>query len=114
MPRIVLAASTHSGQLQAVAQGIGQRNNCVRLAMKSAVADHTRRAIIQIEYRRKGIIDTTCPKLRRQHVTYLPCRLAATGRILIPQTTQGSHCWQTGKTLAEALHPAPFVVDGNQ
>jgi hypothetical protein len=31
-----------------------------------------------------------------------------------PSAAQGSHWRQAGETVAEALHPAPFVIDGNQ
>ena len=110
----MLAAGAHAGLLQAFAQRAGQGDDHRRVAVKGAVADDPRRTVVEVEHRREGVIDTAGAQLGRQHETDGAGGGQCGLRIAVVQLAERTHRRQPGETVAKALHPAPFVIDGDE
>jgi hypothetical protein len=110
----MLADVGHAGAAQAGNQGAGERRHRGRIAMEGAVADDFAGAVVEIEHRREAEIDAASAQLGGQHIARGRCRVQGARGIAVPQRADRAHRRQHGKSMAEALHAATFVVDGDQ
>ncbi len=69
--------------------------------------------MVDIEHRGKTQVHPVRPQLDRQDETRFDGQLPGVLRVGIPGATQLPHRWYCRETFAEALHPAPFMVDRN-
>ena len=110
----VLAAVAHPPCPQAGREGTGEGRDDLGITMEGTITDDARRTVIEIEHRREGVINTVCTQFGSQDKPHLLRRQLRGFRIFIPAFSQGGHARQPGKTFAETLHPATFVIDGDQ
>ena len=125
MPRKMFAAIGHARLQQAMHEVLGQHRHDLGVAVKSAVANHTALAVVQVEHGGEAHVNTTSAQLSTQHKAASGGRMARLqgggggGRLarhgLHPHLAQSAHGRQMGETIgAKTLHPAPFVIDANQ
>jgi len=85
-----------------------------RVTVETAITDHSRRAIIEIQHRRKTEIHV--------HVTefggHEPAGTSGHGQrlvgITVIQTTDGAHGWEAGQPRLETLYAPALLVHSNQ
>ena len=114
MTREMLAAGSHSGLPHACNQCTSQRNDGLWVGMEGAVTNDATASPVEIKYRGEGEIDATASQFSGQHVTNASGGLQRCCCITIPPFTKTTHRRQTCEAFATTLHPAPFVVGGNQ
>ena len=82
--------------------------------MEGAIADDFAGAVVEGEHRREAEVDAAGAQLGGQHVAGCRRRFQGAGGIRVPQRAQRAHRRQHGEAVAEALHAAAVVVDGDQ
>ena len=114
MPWKMLADATHAAARKAVNQRAGQLDRDFRPAMKSAVANHTALAIIEIEHRCIRQIDAVANQFCRQHLASLPRHLARSFRVVLPHAAECAHAGHGSEAFSKPLYAAAFVVNGDE
>ena len=82
--------------------------------MQRAVANDGTATMIDVQHRCKRHVDAVCAQLRAHQVAQRCGDPACEQNVAIPQVAKPSHRRQPGKTVAKALHPTAFVINGNQ
>ena len=113
MPREMLADRVHAALPETLDQRARQIRNGLGVGMQRAVADHAAVAVIDIEHRRKAQIDAMRPQFRGQHKADFMRQMPRMLRIGIPRTAEFAHGGNRGEAIAETLHAAAFMIDGD-
>ncbi len=92
----------------------GEFDHYQRITVEGAFANGRTAIPVEVEDWGKGQIDAAGTQLDGKNVAHSRCRLAGGAPILIPQRAEATHRRQAGESLTAALHPTPFVVDGDQ
>ena len=110
----VLADAGHPSGVQPVEESRGEMRDGIGVAMEGPVADHGAGAVVEIEHRREAEVDAMGAQLAGQHEAQ-PRRLArGAGHVALPELAQRAHRRYRGEAVAEALHAAALVIDGDE
>ena len=108
----VLADRTHARLRHAGDQRQGERGDGLRVAVEGAVADGAAAAVVEVQHRGKAEVDAVRAQLGGKHEAGRARGLERGKVVVFPQRAQAAHGRQAAEAIgAEALHPAPFVVD---
>src|SRR5688572_28486214 len=109
----MLAHGAHAGVGEALDDRAGERADGVGVEMQRTVADHAASAVVEVEHRREAEVDAVRAELGADDVGRGARRLFRQLPIAIPQTAELAHRRDAAEAVAEALHPAAFMVDAD-
>ncbi len=112
--RKVLAAVGHSREQQAMHQAAGQQRDHPRVAMKGSIADHPRRAVVQIEHRGEAQVHPHRLQLAPDGRPDRGGLAAGVHRIDIPALAQRPHRFDRTEAVPKTLNPPALVIHADQ
>lgn len=113
VPGKMFADRGHAAFVQPLYQCARQINDCERIRMQRAVANHGARAAVDIKHRGKAQIDSVRLQFRRDHEADMMRDMSCVILIDVPQSPEFAHRREQREMLPEPLHAAALMVDGN-
>ena len=110
----MLAHGAHAGVGEALDDRAGERADGVGVEMQRAVADHAASAVVEVEHRREAEVDAVRAELGADDVRRGARRLLRQVPVAVPEPAELAHRRDAAEAVAEALHPAAFMVDADR
>ena len=114
MARKMLGDCGHSRTSQATRESVRKIGNDLGLAVKGTITDDLANAPVEIHTGCEAEVDVDGPQLRRDQPAGLARGLQATLRIPVIFQADAAHRRNLREAIAKSLHPAAFVVNGDQ
>ena len=114
VPGEVLSDRAHAHSPHAAGERPGELRYRGRLGVERPVADHARRAEIDVQHRREAEVHAVRRKLRRKHDPDRARQVLGERRVVVVDPAERAHRRQPGEAVREPLHPAPLVIDSDE